>query len=134
MCDDCTEQIQQGRPTKGGKPTLIWSKHNSCNFLLVVLGGLVVIVLALDQSFASSNPAEDDGFLWAIKIRSTTSLGEEVNPSVPISFDFFLNINNPAEYERDISFSKFKDFFVRFSCLLLTVCLSDWYLPESSGG
>jgi hypothetical protein len=49
----------------------------------------VVIVLALDPSFAGSNPVEDDGFLWAIKIRSTTSFREEVNPSVPISFDFF---------------------------------------------
>jgi hypothetical protein len=35
-----------------------------------------------DQRFAGSNPAEGDGFLRAIKLRSTTSFGGEVKPSV----------------------------------------------------
>jgi hypothetical protein len=43
----------------------------------------VVVCLKLDPKFASSNPAEDDAFLRAIKIRSTTSFGEEMKPSVP---------------------------------------------------
>jgi hypothetical protein len=44
----------------------------------------VVVCLPLDPRFAGSNPAEDDGFLTVIKIRSTTSFGGEVKPpSVP---------------------------------------------------
>jgi hypothetical protein len=38
----------------------------------VILGGLVGVWLPLDPSFAGSNPTEDDGFLRAMKIRSTT--------------------------------------------------------------
>jgi hypothetical protein len=49
----------------------------------VTLGGLVTACLPLDPRFAGSNPAEDDGFLRVIKIRSTTSFGGEVKPSVP---------------------------------------------------
>jgi hypothetical protein len=37
----------------------------------------------VDARFAGSNVAEDDGFLKVIKIRSTTSFGGEVKPSVP---------------------------------------------------
>jgi hypothetical protein len=40
--------------------------------------------LSLDLRSAGSNPAQDDGFLRAIKIRSTTSFGEEVKPAVHI--------------------------------------------------
>jgi hypothetical protein len=47
--------------------------------LLVALGGLVIACLPLDTRFAGSNPAEDDGFLRVIKIRSTTSFGGEVS-------------------------------------------------------
>jgi hypothetical protein len=43
----------------------------------------VVAFLPLDPRFAGSNPAEDDGFLRVIKIRSTTSFGGEVKPSAP---------------------------------------------------
>jgi hypothetical protein len=50
----------------------------------IALGGLVVACLLLDPWFAGSNPAEDDdGFLRVIKIRSATSFGGEVKPSVP---------------------------------------------------
>jgi hypothetical protein len=42
----------------------------------------VVACLPLDPRFAGSNPAEDDGFLRVIKIRSMTSFGGEVKPSV----------------------------------------------------
>jgi hypothetical protein len=38
----------------------------------------------MDPRFAGSNPAEDDGFLTAIKIRSTTYFGGEVKPSAHV--------------------------------------------------
>jgi hypothetical protein len=37
----------------------------------------------LEPRFTVSNLAKDDGFLRAIKIRSTTSFKGEVKPSVP---------------------------------------------------
>jgi hypothetical protein len=43
--------------------------------IIVALGGLVVIVLATGPRFAGLNPAEDDWFLSAIKIRGTISFG-----------------------------------------------------------
>jgi hypothetical protein len=39
--------------------------------------------LSLDARFEGSNPVEDDTFLIAIKISSTTSFREEVKKSVP---------------------------------------------------
>jgi hypothetical protein len=49
----------------------------------VFLGGLVVIVLAIEPRFAGSNTVEEDWFLLAIKISSTTFFGGEVKPSFP---------------------------------------------------
>jgi hypothetical protein len=43
----------------------------------------VVSVLATGPKVAGSILAEVDGFLRVIKIRSTTSFGGEVKPSVP---------------------------------------------------
>jgi hypothetical protein len=37
----------------------------------------------LDPKFTGLNPAEDDAFLRAVIIRSTTSFGKEVKPSAP---------------------------------------------------
>jgi hypothetical protein len=42
----------------------------SVGVCLLVLGGLVVAHLTLGPRFAGLNPAEDDGFLRAIKIRT----------------------------------------------------------------
>jgi hypothetical protein len=53
----------------------------------------------LDPRFAGSNPTEDDGFLRAIKIRSTTSF-EEVKPSVPCMV--LRYVKEPYIYERYI--------------------------------
>jgi hypothetical protein len=39
--------------------------------------------IQLDRRFAGSNPAEGDGILMAVEIRSTTSFGEEVKPPAP---------------------------------------------------
>jgi hypothetical protein len=49
----------------------------------IALDGLVVSVLATGPRFTGSNPAEGDGFIMAIKIRSMTSFGGKVKPSVP---------------------------------------------------
>jgi hypothetical protein len=49
----------------------------------VFLGGLVVSVLSLDPRFADSNPADGDGLLRAMIIRSTPSFGGEVKLSAP---------------------------------------------------
>jgi hypothetical protein len=49
--------------------------------IIVALGGLSC--LPLYTRFAGWNPAEDDGFLWAIKIGSTTFFGGEEKPAVP---------------------------------------------------
>jgi hypothetical protein len=70
--------------------------------VLVVLGGLVVVGLQLDPKFAGSNAAEDDGFLRAIKIHSTTSIGGEVKPSIPCR-KILLYVKEPYVYERDTS-------------------------------
>jgi hypothetical protein len=44
------------------------------------------------------HPAGEDGFLKAIKIRSTTSFGGEVKPAVPFR-ESLWNVKNPYEYE-----------------------------------
>jgi hypothetical protein len=43
----------------------------------------VVACLPPHSRFACTNLAKDDGFLGAIKLRSTTSFRGEVKPSVP---------------------------------------------------
>jgi hypothetical protein len=73
------------------------------------LGGLVVECMPLDPRFAGSNLAEDDGFLKAIKFRSTTSFGEEVKPSVPCKS--LRHVEEPYEYERDTSYAKYSGHF-----------------------
>jgi hypothetical protein len=42
---------------------------------VIVLGGLVVIVVAIGPRFVGSNPAEDDEFLREIRIISTNFFG-----------------------------------------------------------
>jgi hypothetical protein len=46
------------------------------------LGGVVVSVLATGPNGRGFNPGRGDGFLKAIKIRSTTSFGWQVKPEV----------------------------------------------------
>jgi hypothetical protein len=59
----------------------------------------VVTCLPLDPRFAGSNPAKNDGFLREIKPCSTTSFGEEVNPSAPCKI--LRHVKEPYKYERD---------------------------------
>jgi hypothetical protein len=67
--------------------------------------------LPLDPRFAGSNTAEDDGFLRAIKIRSTTSSrgGGGVQPSAPRR-KILQHLKDSAEYDRDTSPVKLTDF------------------------
>jgi hypothetical protein len=58
------------------------TENNSAKIMLsffvlnqLALSDLVIACLPLDPIFAGSDPAEDDGFLMAITIRSTTSFG-----------------------------------------------------------
>jgi hypothetical protein len=62
-------------------------------------GGLVVACLPQNPRLAGSNPAEDDGFLRVIKIRSTTSFGGEEKSSVPCRN--LRHVKEPYEHEKD---------------------------------
>jgi hypothetical protein len=53
----------------------------------------------LVPSFAGLKPAEDDGFLRAIEIRSTTFFGGEVKPSSHVA-KLYGMLKIPAEYGR----------------------------------
>jgi hypothetical protein len=66
------------------------------NFQLLTLDGLVTACLPLDPRFAGSNPAEDYGFLTAIKVHSTASFGCEVKTSVPCRNIYGMFLNNPT--------------------------------------
>jgi hypothetical protein len=57
---------------------------------------------------AGSNPVKDDGFLRAIKIRSTTSFGGEVKPTAHVE-RFYGMLKNSVVYERYISSATFTD-------------------------
>jgi hypothetical protein len=76
------------------------------NMKLVALGSIVVTCLPLHPRFAGSNPADDDEFLRELRIRSTTSYGGEVKPSVPCR-KILQRVKEPYEYERDTSYAKF---------------------------
>jgi hypothetical protein len=66
----------------------------------VALGGLVAAYLPLEPKFARSNLVKEMGFSRAIKIRSTTSSGGAVKPSVHV-VRFYGMLQIPTEYERD---------------------------------
>jgi hypothetical protein len=50
---------------------------------LVVRGGLVVIVLAIELNVRGFKPDRERQIFKGEKVRSTTSFGEEVKPAVP---------------------------------------------------
>jgi hypothetical protein len=62
------------------KIILIWNGHNGSHVQIKIPSGNV---LAIGPRIAGSNPAKVNEFLRLIKIRSTTSIGWEVNPGVP---------------------------------------------------
>jgi hypothetical protein len=56
----------------------------------------------LDPRFAGSNPAENDGFLRAIKIRKTSSFGGEAKPSFHV-VRFYGMLKKPTSMKKDTS-------------------------------
>jgi hypothetical protein len=87
----------------------------------------------LDPRFAGLTPTEVDGFLKAIKIRSTPFFGEEVKPSAPWR-RFYGMLNNPLKYEWDTSQGKIHHFFRQFllRCYLVTAGRIARYLWQTN--
>jgi hypothetical protein len=68
--------------------------------LYVYFGSLgVMVCLLLGPRFSGSNPAEDDGFLRAIKFQSILSFGGEVKPETPCR-KILRHVKDPLRYER----------------------------------
>jgi hypothetical protein len=80
--------------------------------------------------FGGLSPAENDGFLKAIKIRSTTSFGVQVKPLAPCHMVLW-HVREPYRYERYFVGKIHVHLRPSFSCFI-TRCLC-WYLPENSG-
>jgi hypothetical protein len=79
---------------------------------------------------AGSNPAENDKFLRATKVRSTTSFGVNVKPAAPCR-KILWNVKDPYCME-DILVDNIRGYFSSsFSCFA-NKCLC-WLLPDSSG-
>jgi hypothetical protein len=96
---------------------------------LVAVGGLVVIVLAVGYKVC---PAKDDGFLRAIKVRSTTSFGQEVKPAVPCR-KILRHVKDPYKVWKEIlRMQNSAIFSLSFSWFAAGYLC--WLLPESSGG
>jgi hypothetical protein len=70
----------------------------------------------LEPRFAGSNPAEDDEYLRAIKIRSVTSFGVEVKPLTHVA-RFYGMLKKPVGYERDIRRQNSQQFLAKFLLL-----------------
>jgi hypothetical protein len=81
-------------------------------FWAVVLGGVMVIVgcLPLYARFAGSNPAENDGFLRTIKVRSTTSFGGKVYPWA-LCRKTLCHVKETYRYEKRYLYVKFNYHF-----------------------
>jgi hypothetical protein len=60
-----------------------------------------------------SIPAENDGFLRARKISSTTSFGREVKPAVPFR-KILWHDKEPYEYESDTCRQNSRTFLAKF--------------------
>jgi hypothetical protein len=63
------------------------------------LGGVVVSVLSTGPKGRGFKPGRGDGFLRAIKIRSTSSFGWEVKPEVPCR-KILRHVKDPLRYFR----------------------------------
>jgi hypothetical protein len=69
--------------------------HYFARYILIWL-----LYFPLNSGFAGSNPGERDGFLRAIKIRSTTSFRGEVKPSATC-FKILRHTKDPLRYDSD---------------------------------
>jgi hypothetical protein len=63
------------------------------------LGGVVVSVLVIETKGNGFKPGRSDGFLRAIKIRSTPSFRWEVKPEVPCR-KLLRHVKDPMTYQR----------------------------------
>jgi hypothetical protein len=87
--------------------------------------------LPVDPSFAGSNPAEYNGFLRSIKIRSMTSTGGKLKPSAPCR-KILRNVKNPY-IMKEIFYVKFTDTSRQVSLTLpLVVCAG--YCQDGESG
>jgi hypothetical protein len=92
----------------------------------------MVIVLAMYPRFVGSNPAENDGFLMAIKLHSTTSFGGESKAVGPMSF--YGTLKNLAEYNKKYLVGKNSWTFLasflllRYYMSLLTTARALWWM------
>jgi hypothetical protein len=77
-------------------------------------------VLAIGPKVHRFKPGRGDGFLMAIKIRSTPSFGGELVHRLPAS-RFYDMVKIPAEYYRDTTSSKFKNLSHKLPVSLLGV-------------
>jgi hypothetical protein len=68
----------------------------------VVLGGLVVSVLVIEQKVRGFKPGRRRWIFKGDKVRSTPSFREEIKPSVPCR-KILRHAKEPYEYERDTS-------------------------------
>jgi hypothetical protein len=66
---------------------------------VVRFGGVLVSVLATEPKGRGFTPGQGDGFLTAIKIRSTPSFGREVKPEAPRR-KILRHFKNPVTYLR----------------------------------
>jgi hypothetical protein len=92
----------------------------------------VVIVLATGTKVGDFKPIKSDGFLMAIKIRSSTSLVGEVSRR-PNVIRCYGMLKIPAEYDRDTSLPKLTNISRQISPRFATRYLC-CYFPESYGG
>jgi hypothetical protein len=75
------------------------SQFTVSNHIYVALGGLVVIVVATGPKVRGFKPGRGDGFLRAIKIRSTPSFGGEVKLETPCR-NILRHVKEPLEIQR----------------------------------
>jgi hypothetical protein len=68
--------------------------------------------LPLDPGFAGSNPAESNGLLRAIKIRSTTLMEVEVKPSVLCKF--LRHVKDPYSIDETLRRKYSRTFLAEF--------------------
>jgi hypothetical protein len=95
----------------------------------------VVSVLATGPEVRGFEPGQGDGFLRAVKIRSTASFGWEIIPEVPCR-KILLHVKDLLKCHGDgqIKFSfPSPNLLLAPEMSLLTVLPEYWWLPELSG-
>jgi hypothetical protein len=83
------------------------------------------IVHVIGPKVRGFKPADRDGFLRAIKIRSTTSFGVVVSRR-PHAVIVYGILKIPAEYDRDTSPAKLRDISRQVPPCFATMCLC-WF-------